>query len=33
MANSMVVGTIKKDIKRMIDPDQALLPQVWDMDH
>lgn len=33
MANSMVIGSFEKDIKRMISPDRALLPQVWDMDH
>lgn len=33
MANSMVIGTFEKEIKRMINPDQALLPQIWNMDH
>lgn len=33
MANSMVIGSFEKDIKRMISPDRALMPQVWDMDH
>lgn len=33
MANSMVVGTFEKEIKRMINPDRALLPQIWNMDH
>jgi cytochrome b involved in lipid metabolism len=33
MANSMVIGTFEKEIKRLINPDQALLPQIWGMDH
>lgn len=33
MANSMVVGTFRKEIERMIDPDVALMPQIWNMDH
>jgi hypothetical protein len=33
MANSMVIGTFKKEIARIIDPEKALLPQIWDLDH
>lgn len=33
MANSMVIGTFEKEIKRLINPDQPLLPQIWNMDH
>ena len=33
MANSMVVGTFKKEIKRIIDPDLPLMPQIWKLDH
>lgn len=33
MANTMVVGKFKNEIERMIDPDQALMPQIWKMDH
>lgn len=33
MANTMVVGKFKKDIERMINPDEALMPQIWRMDH
>lgn len=29
----MVIGSFEKDIKRMIDPNKALMPQVWNMDH
>lgn len=27
----MVVGTFKKEIKRLIEPDKALMPQIWDI--
>jgi cytochrome b involved in lipid metabolism len=33
MANSMVIGTFKKEISRIIDPNRPLLPQIWDLDH
>jgi len=33
MANSMVIGTFKKEIARIINPEQPLLPQIWDIDH
>ena len=33
MANTMVIGSIEKDIRRVIDPTKALMPQIWDMDH
>jgi 4-hydroxysphinganine ceramide fatty acyl 2-hydroxylase len=33
MANSMVIGTFKKEISRIINPDQPLLPQIWNLDH
>lgn len=33
MANSLVVGTFKKDIQRLIDPEQPLMRQVWDLTH
>lgn len=33
MANSMVIGTYKKEISRVINPDKPLLPQIWDLDH
>lgn len=33
MANSMVIGSFEKEIKRMINPNQALLPQIWNLDH
>ena len=29
----MAVGTFKKDIERVIDPDVALMPQIWNLDH
>jgi hypothetical protein len=32
LADSMVVGTFKKEIKRLIDPDKALMPQIWNVD-
>jgi 4-hydroxysphinganine ceramide fatty acyl 2-hydroxylase len=33
MANTMVIGTIEKEIRRVIDPTKALMPQIWSMDH
>ena len=33
MANSMVVGSLETEIRRLINPDKALLPQIWEMDH
>lgn len=33
MANTMVIGTIEKDIRRVIDPTQPLMSQIWKMDH
>ena len=33
MANSLIVGTFEKQIRKYIDPDQALMPQIWNMDH
>lgn len=33
MANSMVIGTFKKEISRIIHPDQPLMPQIWNLDH
>ena len=32
MANSMVIGSFKKEIARIIRPDEPLLPQIWDLD-
>lgn len=33
MANSMVIGTLKKEISRIIDPEKPLLQQIWNVDH
>ena len=33
MANTMVVGSFKGEIERMMDPDQPLMRQIWAMDH
>ena len=33
MADSIVIGSFKKDISRYIDPNKALMDQVWEMDH
>ena len=33
MANSMVIGSYKKEISRMIDPEQPLMPQVWNLNN
>lgn len=33
MANSMVIGSFKKQITRIISPEKPLLPQIWDLDH
>jgi cytochrome b involved in lipid metabolism len=33
MANSMVIGSFRKDIERIIDPDRSLLSQIWSLDH
>lgn len=33
MANSMVIGTFKKEISRIIDPERPLMPQIWHLDH
>lgn len=33
MANSMVVGSFKKEIERIIRPDLPLLPQIWNLSH
>ena len=32
MANSMVVGTFKKEVSRIMNPDEVLLPQIWRLD-
>lgn len=33
MANTMVIGSFKKDISRLIQPDLPLMPQIWNIDH
>ena len=33
MANSMVIGSFKKEISRIISPDEAILPQIWRLNH
>ena len=33
MANSMIIGSFKKEISRIIDPDTPLLPQIWNLNH
>lgn len=32
LANSMVVGTFKREISRIIDPERPLLRQIWNLD-
>jgi hypothetical protein len=32
MANSMVIGSFKKEISRIIDPTLPFMPQIWDLD-
>lgn len=33
MATTMAIGSFKKDISRIIDPQKAFLSQVWDLTH
>lgn len=33
MANTMVIGSFEKEVRRVIDPNQPLMPQIWGMDH
>lgn len=33
MADSMVVGSFKRDITRLITPDQPLMSQIWGLNH
>lgn len=33
MANTMAVGSFKKEISRLIKPDRAFMPQIWELDH
>ena len=33
MADSMIIGSFKKDLKRLISPDQPLMTQVWKLSH
>lgn len=33
MADSIIIGSFKKEISKYIDPSKPLMDQVWDMDH
>lgn len=33
MANTMAIGSFKKDIERLIDPNNALLTEIWKLNH
>ena len=33
MANTMVIGSFKREISRLIDPDKPLLSQIWTLNH
>ena len=33
LANTMVIGTFEKEIRRLINPDQPLVQQIWNMDY
>ena len=33
MANTMVIGSFKDEIKRIIDPEKSLMSQIWNLDH
>lgn len=33
MADSLIVGSYKKEISKLIDPDVPLVEQIWKMDH
>jgi hypothetical protein len=33
MADSMVIGSFAKDIKKVIDPSKPLMQQVWNISH
>jgi hypothetical protein len=32
-ANSMAIGSFKKEISRIIDPSQPFMKQIWNLDH
>ena len=33
VAQSMAIGSLDKEIKKIIDPEKGLVPQIWKMDH
>lgn len=33
VANSMIIGTLSKSFKKVIDPEKSLVEQIWKMDH
>ncbi len=33
VANSMAIGTLDKDVKKVIEPNNPLFIQIWEMDH
>jgi cytochrome b involved in lipid metabolism len=33
MADSIVIGSFKKDLTKYINPDRPLMEQIWSMDH
>lgn len=33
MADSLVIGTFKKDIEKLITPELPLMTQVWQLNH
>jgi cytochrome b involved in lipid metabolism len=33
LANSMTIGSFKKEISRIIDPTRPFLKQIWNLDH
>lgn len=32
MANTMAIGSFRKEIERIVNPDQPLSPQIWNID-
>jgi hypothetical protein len=33
MADSIIIGSFKKEVSKLIDVNKPLMDQVWDMDH
>ena len=33
MADSLIIGTLKSDIERLITPELPLMTQIWELNH